>query len=56
MELQQGFARAGHPEFFVEAVVGLDNEASKRLCEGEFLEPPEQITDSFSLRSDFWRR
>jgi hypothetical protein len=47
-ELQQGFARAGHPEVFVEAVVGHDNEASNRICEGEFPDAPEQITDSFS--------
>lgn len=48
MELQKGLARAGHPEFFAEAVVGLDNVASKRICEEEFPDPPEQITDSFS--------
>lgn len=47
-QLQQGFARAGHPELFVEAVVDLDNEASKRICEGEFPDAPSQITDSVS--------
>jgi ribosomal protein S18 acetylase RimI-like enzyme len=33
-EIHDGFRGAGHPAFYIEAVVGHDNKASQRLCEG----------------------
>jgi hypothetical protein len=48
-ELKNGLSRA-HPgaTFYVEAVVGSDNEASKRVAESTISTTPDAITDSVS--------
>jgi hypothetical protein len=49
-ELKNGLSRA-HPAgapFYVEAVVGIDNEASKRVAEATISTTPDAVTDSVS--------
>lgn len=47
-ELHAGMSRNGVPAFYVEAVVGVDNEASKRVAEKVLSSTPKQITDEVS--------
>jgi|SRR5215471_20134818 len=47
-ELQAGLARNGISTFYVEAVVGADNEPSKRVAEKAISASPKAITDQFS--------
>ena len=47
-ELRQGLARNGIVSFYVEAVVGVDNEASKRVAAATISTTPVEGTDSFS--------
>lgn len=47
-ELQKGLSRSGIPAFYIEAVVGIDNEPSKRGAAATISTAPVQITDEFS--------
>lgn len=47
-ELAAGFGRNGYPPFYVEAVVSVDNEPSKKVATAVLSREPEQITDSVS--------
>jgi hypothetical protein len=47
-EMISGFGRAGIHDFFVEAIVGVDNIASQRLAAALLTKYPEAITDSVS--------
>jgi len=47
-ELEAGLGRNGVSAFYVEAVVGIDNEPSKRIAEKVLSSNPEQVTDKFS--------
>lgn len=47
-ELAAGLGRAGEPPFYVEAVVGIGNEASNAVCRSVLTEDPEEIVDSVS--------
>ena len=47
-ELQAGLGRNGIPAFYVEAVVGADNEASRWVAEKVISASPKSITDQFS--------
>ncbi|QYF93092.1 GNAT family N-acetyltransferase [Massilia sp. PAMC28688] len=46
-EMQHGFKRH-MKKFYIEAVVNVDNEASKRVAERAFPELPSEIVDSYS--------
>ena len=50
-EMRKGFARQGAKKFYVEAVVGVNNTASKRLAERLLSDAPEAIVDEFSGQS-----
>jgi RimJ/RimL family protein N-acetyltransferase len=47
-ELQHGLGRAGISPFYVEAIVGADNMASRRVAEQVISDAPVAITDSIS--------
>jgi hypothetical protein len=47
-ELKNGFSRAGIRSFYVEGVVGIDNEPSKRASAATISANPTAITDSVS--------
>jgi RimJ/RimL family protein N-acetyltransferase len=47
-ELKRGLTRNGVAEFYVEAVVGTDNEPSMRVAAATLSTSPEAITDHFS--------
>lgn len=47
-ELEFGLGRNGVPAFYVEAVIGTDNTASRRVAEQVLTQSPEAITDSVS--------
>jgi hypothetical protein len=47
-ELQYGLGRNGIPAFYIEAVVGTDNEPSKRVAAATISVDPVPITDEFS--------
>lgn len=47
-ELAAGLGRNGIPAFYVEAVVGADNEPSMRVAEKVLSSSPKPITDQFS--------
>lgn len=47
-ELQAGFSRSGISAFYIEAVVGTDNEPSKRVAAATISGTPLPITDEFS--------
>lgn len=47
-ELKNGFSRAGFPSFYVEGVVSIDNEPSKRASAATISPNPTPITDSVS--------
>ncbi|HEX7115273.1 MAG TPA: hypothetical protein VF193_09080 [Steroidobacter sp.] len=47
-EMRTGLRRNGVQEFYVEAVVGLDNTASNNLARRLLSEAPERITDQLS--------
>lgn len=47
-ELKQGLGRNGISTFYVEAVVGLDNEPSKRVAAAILANHPSNITDDVS--------
>lgn len=47
-ELQNGLCRNGVAEFYIEAVVGTDNEPSKRVAAATISTDPVPITDEFS--------
>lgn len=44
-EMQNGFARSGVKKFYVEAIVGVDNEPSKRLAAHVISDNPKSTTD-----------
>jgi hypothetical protein len=46
-EMQHGFKRHMN-KFYIEAVVGVDNEASKRIAKRAFPDPPAEIVDAYS--------
>lgn len=47
-ELQSGLSRSSIPAFYIEAVVGTDNEPSKRVAAATISADPVPITDEFS--------
>lgn len=47
-EMRNGLARNGLKTFYVEAIVGKENEASRRVAEATFLSVPSDITDHVS--------
>lgn len=47
-ELQPNLHRVGISAFYVEAVVGMDNEPSNRIACSILTDSPQQITDQFS--------
>jgi hypothetical protein len=47
-ELQNGLGRNGVAEFYIQAVVGTNNEPSKRVAAATFPAAPVPITDEFS--------
>lgn len=47
-ELKNGLTRSGVPTFYIEAVVGIDNEPSKRIAAATISTSPVAITDHFS--------
>jgi len=46
--MKNGFQHAGVPALYVEGVVGIDNEASKRACAATISSNPTAITDAVS--------
>jgi hypothetical protein len=48
LEMREGFGRAGHGGFWIEAVVGVDNPASQRVAAAVLTSSPEPITDDVS--------
>jgi hypothetical protein len=46
--MQAGLSRNGIPEFYVEAVVGADNVASRKIAEQVISDEPEAITEGQS--------
>jgi hypothetical protein len=48
VELKAGLARVPIPEFFLEAVVSVNNEPSKRIAVSALAVEPKPITDKFS--------
>lgn len=47
-ELKNGLKRSGFPVFFVEAVIGIDNEASKAVAHATISVNPEGIIDELA--------
>ena len=47
-EMENGFSRANIPSFYVEGVVGIDNEPSKRASAATISPTPTSITDEVS--------
>lgn len=47
-ELKHGFSRNNISTFFVEAIVGIDNEASKHVAAATISNLPVEVTDQFS--------
>ncbi len=47
-ELKHGLARNKIPTFYVEAIVSVDNEPSKRVAEATISKTPTPVTDQFS--------
>lgn len=47
-EMASGFGRAGVKEFYVEAIVSVDNEASNRAAASVLSDDPKSVTDQFS--------
>ena len=47
-ELQAGLGRSGVQTFYIEAVVGMENEPSKRVAAATISETPRPITDELS--------
>ena len=44
-DMQAGLARNGIPDFYIEAIVGADNVASRKIAEQVISEEPEAITE-----------
>jgi hypothetical protein len=47
-DMQAGLVRNGIPEFYIEAIVGGDNVASRRIAEQVISDEPEAITEGQS--------
>ena len=47
-DMQVGLARNGIPEFYIEAIVAADNEASRKIAEQLISDKPEAITEGHS--------
>jgi RimJ/RimL family protein N-acetyltransferase len=47
-DMQVGLARNGIPEFYIEAIVGADNVASRKIAEQVISDEPEAITEGLS--------
>jgi hypothetical protein len=47
-EMKNGFSRAGFPSFYVEGIVGMDNEPSKKASAAAISATPTAVTDSVS--------
>jgi hypothetical protein len=47
-ELKNGLSRNKTPSFYVEAIVSIDNEPSKRVAEATVSSSPTAVTDEFS--------
>jgi len=47
-DMQAGLLRNGVPEFYVEAIVGADNVASRKIAEQVISDKPEAITEGLS--------
>lgn len=52
-ELVHGLKRNGAKQFYVEAIVGIDNEPSNRLAKRLISDKPKAITDEFSREPAF---
>jgi len=52
-ELYQGFARNGHREFYIEAVVGVENHASNSMAKKLISESPSRCQDHLSGEEAF---
>jgi hypothetical protein len=48
--LAAGFGRNRYPPFYVEAIVSVDNEPSKKVATAVLSQEPKQVTDSVSER------
>jgi hypothetical protein len=46
--MQYGLRRQGHASFYVEAIVGADNAASRRVAEQIISDTPEPMVDGIS--------
>ena len=47
-DMQAGLARNGIPEFYIEAIVGADNVASRKIAEQVISDEPEAVTEGLS--------
>jgi RimJ/RimL family protein N-acetyltransferase len=47
-DMQAGLFRNGFPEFYIEAIVGADNVASRKIAEQVISDEPEAITEGLS--------
>ncbi len=47
-DMQAGLFRNGFPEFYIEAIVGADNVASRKIAEQVISDEPEAITERLS--------
>ena len=47
-DMQAGLSRNGIPEFYIEAIVGADNAASRKIAEQVISDEPEFITEGLS--------
>ena len=47
-DMQAGLSRNGIPEFYIEAIVGADNAASRKIAEQVISDEPEAITEGRS--------
>ena len=47
-DMQAGLARNGMPEFYIEAIVGADNVASRKIAEQVISKEPQAITEGLS--------
>jgi hypothetical protein len=47
-DMQAGLARNGMPEFYIEAIIGADNMASRKIAEQVISKEPEAITEGLS--------
>jgi hypothetical protein len=47
-DMQAGLLRNGDPEFYIEAIVGADNVASRKIAEQVISDQPEAITEELS--------